>query len=77
MDERRIDAGVAEVVTGLLHLRRTLDPATYLDLLGAIMVEIEEGLEIALEKEHRRKPVLNVIPFPSAQPDDGQLDEAP
>lgn len=63
MDERRLDAGVAEVVTGLLHLRRTLDPATYLDLLGAIMVEIEEGMEIALERRHRRQ-AGNVVPFP-------------
>lgn len=68
MDERRLDAGVAEVVTGLLHLRRTLDPATYLDLLGAIMVEIEEGMEVALERRHRRKQEGNVVPFPEAGP---------
>ncbi|MEE7490418.1 hypothetical protein [Methylobacterium oryzae] len=68
MDERRLDAGVAEVVTGLLHLRRTLDPATYLDLLGAIMVEIEEGMEVALERRHQRKAEGNVVPFPPAGP---------
>ena len=75
MDERRIDAGVAEVVTGLLHLRRTLDPATYLDLLGAIMVEIEEGMEVALESRHRRR-TGNVVPFPRGSdmhsPDGGE-----
>lgn len=65
MDERRLDAGVAEVVTGLLHLRRTLDPSTYMDLLGAIMVEIEEGMEFALENRHRRQ-AGNVVPFPRA-----------
>ncbi len=69
MTEHSLDAAVAEVVTGLMQVRRSVDPATMMDLIGSIMVEIELGLdvadEMALERRHRRRPGENVVPFPS------------
>lgn len=69
MTEQSLDAAVAEVVTGLMQVRRRVDPATMMDLLGSIMVEIELGLdvadEIALEMRHRRRSGGSVLPFPS------------
>lgn len=64
MDENALDAGIAEIVLGLVQVRRRLDPETYRDLLGAIMVEIEQGQEIALERAHRPRTEGNVVRFP-------------
>ncbi len=69
MDEQQLDAAIAEVVVGLIQVRRALDPASFRYLIGSIMVEIDEGLEVALERAHRRKPGPtkgNVVPFPGA-----------
>ncbi|MCP1558838.1 UNVERIFIED_ORG: hypothetical protein M2438_002928 [Methylobacterium sp. SuP10 SLI 274] len=62
MDDQ-LDAGMAEVMTNLIRARRAVDPATFLHLLGSIMVEIDEGMEVALEAAYRR-PEGNVLPFP-------------
>ncbi|CAO4145431.1 hypothetical protein LPLAFNJD_LOCUS1939 [Methylorubrum aminovorans] len=66
MDENQMDIAMAEVVVGLIQVRRALDPASFRDLLGSIMVEIDQGLEVALERAHRRRPAGNVVPFPGA-----------
>ena len=70
MTEHSLDAAVAEVVTGLMQVRRRVDPATMMDLLGSIMVEIELGLdiadEVALKLRHRSRASGNVIAFPLA-----------
>lgn len=67
MDEQQMDAAIAGVVVGLIQARRALDPASFRYLVGSVMVEIDEGLEVALERAHRRKPGRaegNVVPFP-------------
>ncbi len=64
MDENQMDTAVAEVVVGLIRVRRVLDPATFRDLVGSILVEIDQGAEAALEAAYRRKPKGNLIPFP-------------
>lgn len=76
MDEDRMDAAVAEVVLGLVRARRDLDPDTFRDMVGSIMVEIDQGLEVALERAHRRTTAPregNVVPFlrPPGQTDQG------
>jgi hypothetical protein len=75
--DNQTDAGIGEVLVGLMRLRRVLAPADFRDLLGAVMVEIEQGLELALEAEYRRKAEGNLIPFPGAIARDGIRDEAP
>ena len=68
-------AAAAEILVGLMQLRRTLDPADFLDLAGSIMVEIDEGIELGLERAHRRRPEGKVIPFPpdaSPRPGNGK-----
>ncbi|MFC6791273.1 hypothetical protein ACFQE0_17590 [Methylobacterium komagatae] len=60
-----MDAAIAEVVVGLIQVRRALDPATFRDLIGSIMVEIDQGLEVALERTCRRQRTDNVVPFPT------------
>ncbi|MCJ2052826.1 hypothetical protein [Methylobacterium sp. J-070] len=67
MSEADADAGIAEVVAGLMRLRRHLDGATFADLLGAVQVEIETGDEILVERACRR-PVVDggtVVAFPA------------
>lgn len=67
MDEQRMDVAIAEVVVGLIQARRALDPASFRHLVGSVMFEIDEGLEVALERAYRRKPAPaegNVVPFP-------------
>ena len=71
MTEADIDKRVAEVLTGLLQVRRVVDGETYVDLLGAVMVEIEQGFEVAMENAHRRRSSGNVIPFQSTKAEDG------
>lgn len=66
MTETQGDAGIGEVLVGLMRLRRVLAPADFRDMLGAVMVEIEQGFEVALETEYRRKAEGNLIPFPGA-----------
>jgi len=63
MDEA-IDARLTEVLLGLMRARRLLDQATFEDLLGAVTVEIDVGIEVAMESAYRRKMEGNVVPFP-------------
>jgi hypothetical protein len=71
MNEQQMDAAIAGVVVGLIQARRALDPASFRYLVGSVMVEIDEGLEAALERAYRRKPGPaegNVVPFPISPP---------
>ena len=52
MDEQQMDAAIAGVVVGLIQARRALDPASFRYLVGSVMVEIDEGLEAALEQAY-------------------------
>lgn len=51
MNKRRLDVGMAEVVTDL-YPRVPLDLGTNLDLLGSIPGGIEEGMEVAQGRAH-------------------------
>ena len=64
MTDSQTDAGIGEVLVNLMRLRRVLAPADFRDLLGAVMVEIDQGFEVALENAYRRRPSGNVVPFP-------------
>ncbi|MGW5841072.1 hypothetical protein ACWFZ6_24090 [Methylorubrum extorquens] len=58
------DARIAEVVLGLVRLSRLL-PADDMDnLLGAIAVEVETGMEIVEERRLTRQADGNVVNFP-------------
>ena len=63
MDEA-IDARLTEVFIGLMRARRLLDQATFDDLLGAVTVEIDIGIELALENAYRRRSEGTIVPFP-------------
>ena len=74
MDEERMDAAVAEVVVGLVRARRDLEPATFRDMVGAIMIKIDQGLELTIERAYRRRPAKqegNVVLFPTAPSSEG------
>ncbi len=53
------------MLVSLLRLRRVLAPTDFRDMLGVVMIEIEQGFEVALENAYRRRPPGNVIPFPA------------
>ncbi|GJD32265.1 hypothetical protein PMNALOAF_3533 [Methylobacterium adhaesivum] len=65
------DESIAQVILALMRARRALhlDPQTFDDLVGSIMVEIDLGMQVAeeaaLEASHRRKVEGNVIRFPA------------
>ncbi|MGU3465564.1 hypothetical protein ACLBXO_11980 [Methylobacterium sp. C33D] len=77
MTDSQTDANIGDVLIGLMRLRRVLASSDFQDLLGAVLVEIEQGLELALEAEYRRKAEGNLIPFPGAIARGGIRDEAP
>ena len=61
---------IAEVLLGLMRARQALhlDPQTFDDLVGSILVEIDLGMqvaeEVALEAHYRRKVEGNVVRLP-------------
>jgi hypothetical protein len=63
------DERIAQVMLGLLRARRALnhDPQTFDDLIGAVLVEVDLGMQVAeeaaLERKHR-KAAGNVVSFP-------------
>lgn len=65
------DERIAQVMLGLLRARRALhlDPQTFDDLIGSVMVEIDLGMQVAeeaaLEARYRRKVEGNVVSFPT------------
>ncbi|MCJ2105533.1 hypothetical protein MKK70_09095 [Methylobacterium sp. E-041] len=73
MNEADLDEQVAQVMIGLIRARRTVDPNTFDCLVGAVLAEIQVGLDIAeeqaLERVYRRPVGGNVIQFPVAIPE--------
>lgn len=69
MDEGDIDARVAQVLVGLMQVRRALYPASLDALLGAVLAEIRLGIDLveerALEHGLRRRIEAIVLPFPT------------
>ncbi|MCJ2046805.1 hypothetical protein MKK58_20020 [Methylobacterium sp. J-078] len=67
------DERIAQVMLGLMRARRALDldPQTFDDLVGSIMVEIDLGMQVAeeaaLEARHRRQAEGSVVAFPPAR----------
>ncbi|WP_019904805.1 hypothetical protein [Methylobacterium sp. 77] len=64
------DERIAQVMLGLLRARRALhhDPQTFDDLIGAVLVELDLGMQVAeeaaLESRLRKKVEGNVLHFP-------------
>lgn len=58
------DHRVAALVVDLMRLRQLLPPEDFADLLGAVSVEVETGMELVVERSLRRRPDRNVIAFP-------------
>ena len=73
MNEAALDEQVVQVMLGLLRVRRAVDPHTFDCLVGALLTEIQVGMDIAeeqaLEKVYRRPAGENVIRFPVAGPE--------
>ncbi len=59
-----VDARIAEVVMNLVRLSRLLPPDDMRDLLGAVSVEVETGLELVEERRLARREDANVVTFP-------------
>jgi hypothetical protein len=73
MNEADLDEQMARVMLGLIRARRAVDPQTFDCLVGAVLAEIQIGLDIAeeqaLERVYRRPAGGNVIRFPLAGPE--------
>lgn len=62
------DHRLAQVIVDLVRLGRLLPPEDFADLLGAVSVEVETGVELVTERNLRRREG-NVVGFPpSARP---------
>ncbi|MCJ2105394.1 hypothetical protein MKK70_08375 [Methylobacterium sp. E-041] len=65
------DERIAQVMLGLMRARRALelDPQSFDDMTGSILVEIDLGMQVAeeavLEARYRRKAEGNVVRFPA------------
>ena len=57
------DHRVALILVDLMRLRHMLPPEDFADLLGAVSVEIETGLELVTERSMTRRTNGNVVPF--------------
>lgn len=57
------DHRVALILVDLMRLRHLLPPEDFADLLGAVSVEVETGLEMVAERALRRHDG-NVVGFP-------------
>jgi hypothetical protein len=60
------DARIAEVILGLIRLSRLLQPDDLDNLLGAVAVEVETGMELVEERRLARRTDTNVVSFPGA-----------
>ena len=61
-----VDSRIAEVIVGLVRLSRLLPPEELDNLLGAVAVEVETGMELVEERRLARRTDANVVPFPGA-----------
>lgn len=68
-----VDHRLAQVVVDLVRLSHMLPPEDFADMLGAVSVEVETGLELVLERRYTRTIQDNVVVFPGkrAQAPDG------
>ncbi|MCJ2026451.1 hypothetical protein [Methylobacterium sp. J-067] len=57
------DHRLAMILADLMRLSRQLPPEDFADLLGAVSVEVETGMELVTERNLRRREG-NVIGFP-------------
>lgn len=64
MPEPNPDARISEIAIGLQELSGLLEPDDFRDLIGAIAVEIDTGMEMVLERCLSRRPNANVVAFP-------------
>ncbi|MGN8094156.1 hypothetical protein [Methylobacterium sp. 22177] len=73
MSDAHVDDQVAQVIVGLIRVRRALDPLTFDNLLGSVLAEIQIGLDVAeeqaLEEFHTRPIGPNVVRFPGLRPE--------
>ncbi len=73
MGDAYVDEQVAQVIVGLIRVRRALDPLTFDNLLGSVLAEIQIGLDVAeeraLEEVHTRPIGPNVVRFPGLRPE--------
>lgn len=80
MSDAYLDEQVAQVMLSLLQVRRALDRASFDSLLGALLAEIQIGLEVAeeqaLEAAHRRRAFGTVVCFPTGRPNGRGADAA-
>lgn len=58
------DARIAQVILGLVRLSRLLPPDDLDNLLGAVAVEVETGMELVEERRFARRTDTNVVSFP-------------
>ncbi|GJD31217.1 hypothetical protein PMNALOAF_2471 [Methylobacterium adhaesivum] len=81
MNESELDDQVALLMKGILRVRRDLDPISFDAMLGAVMVEIELGLQLAeeaaLERAMRPRAVGNVVKFPLPPARPGSIQKTP
>lgn len=59
------DHRVALILVDLMRLRHMLPPEDFADLLGAVSVEVETGMEMVAERALRRHGG-NVVGFPNS-----------
>ncbi|SFM31168.1 hypothetical protein [Methylobacterium pseudosasicola] len=57
------DHRLAQIIVDLVRLGRLLPPDDFADLVGAVSVEVETGLELVAERALRRWDG-NVVTFP-------------
>lgn len=60
-----VDHHLARVVVDLVRLSRLLPPEEFADMLGAVSVEVETGLERLVEHSLRQRRDGNVVAFPT------------
>lgn len=59
-----VDARIAAIIMGLMRLSRFLPPEDMDNLLGAVCVEVETGMEVVEERRLTRRTDANVVVFP-------------
>lgn len=68
MSEIDLDNQIAQIMVGIIQVRRDLDTESFNALVGAVMIEIDLGMqlaeELALERAMRPLPTGNVFMFP-------------
>lgn len=61
------DDRLATLLVDLVRLRQLLPPEDFADLLGAVSLEVETGMEMVIENQYRSMRHGNVIAFPCQQ----------